>query len=764
LRALSSVLNDALYRSSLILLANIVATSVIGFAFWTLAAHRYPASSLGVFSSVTSGASLLAAVAALGLPNTMTRHVSDRENSRELIVVAIAAIATVGTVLCIVTVLTLGPHLPTALHLQQRGSMVLIVTVLVVFTAISGTLDAGLVAIRSTKTVLVKNLVGSFIKIAGLFALVNLRSSGLLISYSVGLVLATLLGGISLIRSVAGNDRRMRPIHVLRRYLSITSGNYLATIMGIFPMSVVPIEVLLRSGATQTARFAAAFLIAGFLNFIPSTIAQVLFAEASRNGVSLGRQLRKAVRGVYGLLLPALGLVLIAAPLALRIFGSSYAAAATNCLRVLALSALLTGGTYLVDSLLIARDRIGAYIFINGANAVLVLGCVWILLPGGLTYAAIGWALAQAISLMLGLVLLATGKVGRHHPIAPAATQSRAGLSYTPSVINSFDPQIRELLEKWPTMPTTLIAEYIGWNRSIQVLLDRVSELRSSYTRPDARMNRSRFRPGEIVQCGFWFPPVDVPVGSGQVRSLCQLPVLTMITGYSRWLSALLVPSRCSEDVFLGWWELVQELGAVPQVAIWDNEPVIGRYHSGLTEITAGCRTFSRFLGTRVMVGRPADPRTRGLIERAHVYLERSFLPSRTFSSPADFNFQLHDWLEATNTGERLAPTRSPTELIDVDRSAMLPLPPAPPPVGWHMPLHMGGKPYVHFDSNDYLVPSVVGRGNVEIIADLSEIKVMCDGAVVASHQRSWTRNRIIGGGIGDAAARPSARQSSESS
>lgn len=560
LRALSSVLNDALYRGSVILLANIISTSVIGFAFWTLAAHRYPASSLGVFSSVTSGASLLAAVAALGLPNTMTRHVNDGENARELVVVAIVAIATAGTVLCVITVLTLGPHLPAALHLQQRGSMVLIVTVLVVFTAISGTLDAGLIAIRSTQTVLIKNLVGSFIKIAGLFVLVNLRSSGLLISYSVGLVLATLLGGISLIRSVAGNGRRMRPIQVLRRYLSITSGNYLATIMGIFPMSVVPIEVLLISGAAQTARFAAAFLIAGFLNFIPATIAQVLFAEASRNGVSLGRQLRKAVRGVYGLLLPALGIVLIGAPLALRIFGSSYAAAATNCLRVLALSTILTGGTYLVNSLLIARDRIGAYIFINGANAVLVLGCVWILLPGGLTYAAIGWALAQAISLALGLVLLATGKVGRHHPVAPAVTQSRTGLSYSPSVISSFDPQIRELLEKWPTMPTTLIAEQIGWDRSIQVLLDRVSELRSTYARPDVRRNRSRFRPGEIVQCGFWFPPVDVPVSSEQVRSVGQLPVLTMITGYSRWLSALLVPSRCSEDVFLGWWELIRNL------------------------------------------------------------------------------------------------------------------------------------------------------------------------------------------------------------
>ena len=61
--------------------------------------------------------------------------------------------------------------------------------------------------------------------------------------------------------------------------------------------------MLVVLGAAETGRFAVAFLIAGFLNVIPSTIAQVLFAEASRQGVTLRGQLRKAIRGVYGLLL-----------------------------------------------------------------------------------------------------------------------------------------------------------------------------------------------------------------------------------------------------------------------------------------------------------------------------------------------------------------------------------------------------------------------------------------------------------------------------
>jgi len=183
--------------------------------------------------------------------------------------------------------------------------------------------------------------------------------------------------------------------------------------MGILPVSIVPLQVLVVLGATQTGRFAVAFLICGFLNVIPSTVAQVLFAEASREGASLRGQARKAVRGVYGLLLPAIVIVIVAAPLILSLFGAAYAVAATDCLRVLALSALFTGGTYLVDSVLIARDRIAAYVFMNGANAALVLGLVGILVPRGLTAAAVGWAVAQGLSLLLGLVVVATARRNR---------------------------------------------------------------------------------------------------------------------------------------------------------------------------------------------------------------------------------------------------------------------------------------------------------------------------------------------------------------
>ena len=37
-----------------------------------------------------------------------------------------------------------------------------------------------------------------------------------------------------------------------------------------------------------------------------------------------------------------------------------------------------------------------------------------LLLPEGLTMAAVGWAIAQGTSLLIGLVLIAAGRAGRH--------------------------------------------------------------------------------------------------------------------------------------------------------------------------------------------------------------------------------------------------------------------------------------------------------------------------------------------------------------
>jgi transposase len=320
------------------------------------------------------------------------------------------------------------------------------------------------------------------------------------------------------------------------------------------------------------------------------------------------------------------------------------------------------------------------------------------------------------------------------------------------SVVDAVEPQIRELLTAWPSMPATVIAERIGWERGLTVLKERVRELRPVYLPADPA-SRTTYQAGEIAQCDFWFPEIELPVGFGQTRTATRLPVLVMVTGYSRWLCARLVPSRCAEDLFAGWWQLIQGLGRAPKVLVWDGEGAVGKRRGRRTVLTEATHAFRGVLGAKVVILDPADPEAKGLVERANGYLETSFLPGRCFASPADFNGQLGDWLQLANRRRHRALGCTPADRVDADRAAMLDLPPVAPTTGWRSTLRLPRDHYVRLDANDYSVdPSVVGR-RVQVVADLDRVCVWCDGQLVADHQRCWARHQTISDPVHLAAA-----------
>ena len=311
------------------------------------------------------------------------------------------------------------------------------------------------------------------------------------------------------------------------------------------------------------------------------------------------------------------------------------------------------------------------------------------------------------------------------------------------SVVDAFEPRVRELLREYPTMPATVIAERIGWPYSIRTLSGRVAEWRPAYVPPDPA-SRTAYAAGEVAQCDFWFPPITLPVGFGQARTAKRLPVLTMVLGYSRWAAALLVPTRAAEDLFAGWWRLIAALGAVPRVLVWDGESAIGRWRGRRSELTVECQAFRGTLAAKVIVCRPADPEAKGLVERLHDYLERSFLPGRAFASPADFNDQLTGWLARANTRHHRSLGCAPADRVEADKAAMLGLPPVPPVVGWRRSLRLPRDHYIRLDGNDYSVhPAVIGR-RIEVTADLGRVRVFCAGRAVADHERIWAKHQTI--------------------
>jgi transposase len=85
-----------------------------------------------------------------------------------------------------------------------------------------------------------------------------------------------------------------------------------------------------------------------------------------------------------------------------------------------------------------------------------------------------------------------------------------------------------------------------------------------------------------------------------------------------------------------------------------------------------------------------------------------------------------------------------PADRIDADKAAMLRLPPVAPVVGWRASTRLPRDHYVRVDRYDYSVhPSVIGR-RIEIVADLQRVQVLCDGKMVADHERVWAKHQTL--------------------
>ena len=308
------------------------------------------------------------------------------------------------------------------------------------------------------------------------------------------------------------------------------------------------------------------------------------------------------------------------------------------------------------------------------------------------------------------------------------------------SIVDPVEPEIRELLRDVPDMPASVISERIGWERGMTVLRDRIAELRPLFLPPDPSQ-RTWYRPGELAQFDLWQPDVAIPVGFGQTAKLWTV---VGVSGYSRLIGALMVPSRAAHDVLGGMAHVIGEFGAVPRKAIWDQEGCIGRIRQGKQVLTAEFQSFRGVLGMGAVLVGPADPEAKGLVERANGYLETSFLPGRSFEDVADFNRQLAVWLKGANQRIHGTTRVRPSEAIFEDRGAMMAFPPVLPDPSWRHTIRLPRDHYVRVDTNDYSVnPRYVGR-RVEVTVTPNQVVVTSDGTEVARHRRCLAKHQTL--------------------
>jgi transposase len=308
------------------------------------------------------------------------------------------------------------------------------------------------------------------------------------------------------------------------------------------------------------------------------------------------------------------------------------------------------------------------------------------------------------------------------------------------SAVDVVEPAILALLREFPDMPTTVIAERIGWERGMTVLKERVRELRPLFVPPDP-CQRTTYRPGELAQFDLWQPDVEIPLGYDQADKLW---VVVGVAGFSRFTGAWMIPSRQAHDVLGGHLEVLRQFGAVPRKVVWDQEGAIGKWRGKEMVFTEAFSVFRGALSMGAVLCQRGDPEAKGVTERTNGYLETSFLPGRCFVDVADFNRQLTGWLRRANNRVHATTKVRPSEAIFEDRGAMLAFPPVLPDTTLRFSLRLPRDHYVRVDTNDYSInPRYVGR-RIEVRVSLDEVVATCEATVVARHRRCLARHQVV--------------------
>lgn len=338
-------------------------------------------------------------------------------------------------------------------------------------------------------------------------------------------------------------------------------------------------------------------------------------------------------------------------------------------------------------------------------------------------------------------------QLGVHHTtvrrvLAQAAIPAGT-LSLRPSIADPFVPFIVETLKKYPKLRASRLYEMVR-RRSYPGRPDHFRAIVARYRpRPPAEAYlRLRTLPGEEAQAD-WGHFGKLAVG----RAIRPLMGFVLVLSWSRQVFLRFYPAADMANFLRGHVDAFDFLDSVPRILLYDNlkSAVLERrgdairFHPTLLELAA----HYRFAPRPVAIARGNE---KGRVERAIRYARDSFFAARSFTDLADLNTQALDWCRGIAADRRCAEDRSQTvrEAFEAEKKHLLPLPDAPFPAQERVEVHAGKTPYVRFDLNDYSVPHTHAHRTLVVLATLQTVRIADGNEILATHPRSWDRDRQV--------------------
>lgn len=391
-------LRTPLYKNSIHLMISTITGSVFGFLFWIVAARYYSAYEVGLAAVIIPLLGLIGVLSALGFEAGLVRFLpSSREDSRSMINTCFTI--TVLTAILVSSVFIIGLDIwsPALLFIRQNLVFLLCFVLFSVVFSLYPLMNQVFIARRDAKLVVAGRLIeGSKVLLLIVFASF-LGAFGIFASWSLAMLIALLIGVVLFIPRVSLGYRpiptvKMRVVNKMARF---SMANYLASVFGMIPGSLLPLLVLNTLNAENVAYFYVAFTIAGFLAAIVGSVSISLFAEGSHFERELKHSVLKATKLIFVLLIPAVIVIVLLGDYVLQLFGSKYSTEGLAVLQILAVSTIFLGFNWVFMATRQVLKRMRPIVAIPVFNALSIIGLSYIFV---LWMGVVGIAIAIAVS------------------------------------------------------------------------------------------------------------------------------------------------------------------------------------------------------------------------------------------------------------------------------------------------------------------------------------------------------------------------------
>jgi O-antigen/teichoic acid export membrane protein len=328
------------------LVATTGVASVLGFAYWTLAARLFSQTAVGYGSAAVSAMTLLGTIGMLGLGTVLIAELPRRRVRRAGLVSAALLASCIGSL-----VLGLGFAILAPVFSQRFGHVSGTLWEGVVFAA--GVALTGMTLVFDQMTIgllrgrlqLSRNIILGAAKLLALPAVALILHDqfgvGITASWVAGLAVSVAL--IAAWLRLTGTPVLPRPDWGVLRKLGKTAVAHSWLNLAIsIPRSLIPVLVTVIVSPAANGAFYAAWTLSGFLYIVPTHLSTVLFAVAAANPSAVARKLRFTLRLSLLIGLPGMAVLGLGAHFALSLFGPGYARAATVTLWLLVIGYLPT--------------------------------------------------------------------------------------------------------------------------------------------------------------------------------------------------------------------------------------------------------------------------------------------------------------------------------------------------------------------------------------------------------------------------------------